>query len=168
MKVIFIFLCLIIIVAVFFLFKPKTCDDTNLKIWNYQDCEEEYEKRMCPDAVCRPGKTLKMCQCSISKDELKTLDFVGKTYVSSSGNRKITIKEDGEVLVQDNDDNPCFKYYVMKVDVNGKTRYDLGSGTYYEDGKMYIYDGVSGKLQQTTKTLTGYVPRTDCTHPIKL
>ena len=166
MKLIFIFLLCLIITAIVFLFKPKTCKDTNLKIWNYQNCEEEYEKKVCPGAMCRPGETLKMCQCSIGKDELKKLDFVGKTYVSS-GNRKITIKEDGEVLVQDNDDNSCFKYYVMKIDINGKTRYDLGSGSYYEDGKMYILDGVSGKIEQTTKTLTGFVPRTDCTNPVK-
>jgi hypothetical protein len=134
----------------------KICYDTKLRIGLDNDCEEEYEKLVCPNLQCRPEETKRMCTCLISPDELSALPFVGKTYIT--GIRKITIKSNGEVLSQDNTFNDCFKSYVYKTTVNGNRRYVFGNG-YYENGVVYMYDGESYKV---ATELQGFTPRTDC------
>lgn len=142
----------------------KICYDTKLKIDPDKDCEEEYERLVCPSQPCRPEETKKMCYCLISPDELRTLPFVGKTYVL--GNRKVTIKSDGEVLGQDNPWNECFRSYVTKMTTTtGKTRYVFDSG-YYEDGLVLIYDGVDDTYKVATE-LAGFTPRTDCINSLR-
>lgn len=145
----------------------KVCYDTKLKIDPDKDCEEEYEKLVCPNQVCRPEETKKMCYCLISPDELSTLPFVGKTY--ALGNRKVTIKSDGEVLTQDNPWNECFKSYVTKMTTtSGNTRYVLGPSSYYEDGLVFIKDGTSSDTTYKVATeLAGYTPRSDCINMLR-
>ena len=143
----------------------KECYETKLRIDLDKDCEQEYERLVCPRQQCRPEETNRMCDCLISPDELRTLPFVGKTYVS--GNRKLTINSNGEVLTQDNPTNNCFKAYVSKTTtVQGTTRYVLGASSYYENGLVYIYDGVSGDTKVATE-LSGYTPRTDCVNILR-
>lgn len=144
----------------------KVCYDTKLKIDPDKDCEEEYEKLVCPNQTCRPEETKKMCYCLISSNELSTLPFVGKTYVL--GIRKVTIKSNGEVITQDNSWNECFKAYVSKTTtVSGKTRYILGESSYYEDGIVMIFDGAGDGTYKVGTELSGFTPRTDCINSLR-
>jgi hypothetical protein len=142
----------------------KICYDTKLRIAQDKDCEDEYEKVVCPNLQCRPEETKRMCTCLISPSDLSALPFVGKTYVL--GIRKITIKSNGEVLSQDNSFNDCYKSYVYKTTVNGNTRYVFGNG-YYENGVVFIYDGVVDFKYKVATELQGFTPRTDCVNILR-
>lgn len=142
----------------------KVCYDTNLKIDLDKDCESEYEKLVCPNILCRPEETNRMCYCLINPSELITLPFVGKTYVLRD--RKITFMSNGEVLGQDNQDNNCFKSFLAKITVvSGNTRYVFDQG-YAENGLVFIYDPIDGN-HKVASELTGYTPRTDCVNAIR-